>query len=112
MGRRRKRKQERRSEQRSTGWRAREDEPDVAARVPDYLSPQAMDLLFGFGSDSLDEYGKVPAAVETCGGCLEFVEDEVGGRGECLHPGSGVLSPWTDTAACAFYARRRRLEPR
>src|SRR6185312_7952558 len=38
---------------------------------------------------------------KACGGCREFVEDAEGGRGTCLHPGSGVLSPWTDTEACA-----------
>ncbi|MCC6382489.1 MAG: hypothetical protein IT304_08260 [Dehalococcoidia bacterium] len=42
-----------------------------------------------------------------CGRCREFVEDHDGGRGTCLHPGSGVLSPWTDTPACPFFARRR-----
>ena len=41
-----------------------------------------------------------------CGGCREFVEDQEGGRGTCLHPASGVLSPWTDTPSCAFWARR------
>lgn len=43
-----------------------------------------------------------------CGACKEFIEDREGGRGTCLHPGSGVLSPWTDTDACAFYAGRGR----
>lgn len=41
-----------------------------------------------------------------CGRCREFVEDSEGGRGTCLHPGSGVLSPWTDTPACPFFGRR------
>ena len=44
---------------------------------------------------------------KACGGCREFVEDAEGGRGTCLHPGSGVLSPWTDTEACAFFAAQR-----
>jgi hypothetical protein len=50
------------------------------------------------------------AAVKTCGSCREFVEELENGRGTCLHPGSGVLSPWSDTEACPFYAgsgRRR-----
>lgn len=52
-------------------------------------------------------------AVKTCGSCKEFVEELENGRGTCLHPGSGVLSPWTDTEACPFYdamrvARRAR----
>lgn len=42
-----------------------------------------------------------------CGSCQEFVEDQEGGRGTCLHPGSGILSPWTDTPGCPFHARRR-----
>lgn len=47
-------------------------------------------------------------AVKTCGGCREFVEELENGRGTCLHPGSGVLAPWSDTEACPFYAGRRR----
>jgi hypothetical protein len=41
-----------------------------------------------------------------CGGCREFLEDREGGRGTCLHPASGVLSPWTDTGACSYWSRR------
>ena len=43
----------------------------------------------------------------SCGTCREFVEDANGGRGTCLHPGSGILGPWTDTPACDFHLRRR-----
>lgn len=46
-------------------------------------------------------------AKDTCGHCREFVEDHEGGRGTCLHPGSGVLSPWTDTEACPFFSGQR-----
>ena len=46
-------------------------------------------------------------AVKHCGTCREFVEDQEGGRGTCLHPGSGVLCPWTDTVACEFYIPQR-----
>ena len=46
-------------------------------------------------------------AVKHCGACREFVEDQEGGRGTCLHPGSGVLCPWTDTVACEFYIPQR-----
>jgi hypothetical protein len=46
-------------------------------------------------------------AAKQCGSCREFVEDQEGGRGECLHPGSGILSPWTDTPACQFHDRVR-----
>ncbi len=42
-------------------------------------------------------------APNVCGRCREFVEDGDAGRGTCLHPGSGVLSPWTDTPACDFF---------
>jgi len=41
----------------------------------------------------------------TCGRCREFVADDVSGRGECLHPGSGVLRPWWDTPGCPFFER-------
>lgn len=43
-------------------------------------------------------------SVRTCGRCREFVEDGELGRGTCLHPGSGVLHPWTDTPGCGFWA--------
>jgi hypothetical protein len=46
--------------------------------------------------------------VKVCGACKEFIEDHEGGRGTCLHPGSGILSPWTDTQACDFYLRSGR----
>lgn len=40
-----------------------------------------------------------------CGSCREFVEDRDLGRGTCLHPASGVFSPWYDTPACPYYRR-------
>jgi hypothetical protein len=49
------------------------------------------------------------AAVNTCGSCREFIEDQEGGRGTCLHPGSGVLAPWTDTEACGFFTVQRQI---
>lgn len=45
--------------------------------------------------------------IKACGNCREFLEDQEGGRGTCLHPGSGILSPWTDTEACEFHTRVR-----
>jgi hypothetical protein len=42
-------------------------------------------------------------ATRTCGRCQEWIGDELGGRGECLHPGSGILRPWWDTPACPFF---------
>ncbi len=44
----------------------------------------------------------------TCTGCHEFVPNDDAGRGRCLHPGSGVFSPWPDTEACQFHEARRR----
>lgn len=43
------------------------------------------------------------APVRACGRCAEWLADEEGGRGECLHPGSGILKPWWDTPACPFF---------
>jgi len=51
--------------------------------------------------------GEVAVVAKACGGCKEFIEDGQGGRGTCLHPASGILSPWTDTPGCAYHARRR-----
>ena len=48
-----------------------------------------------------------PMPARACGNCREFVEDKDGGRGTCLHPGSGILSPWTDTPGCDFHQGRR-----
>jgi hypothetical protein len=69
--------------------------------------------LAGRDRDSLAamarEFQGRPTPPKSCGGCREFVEDQEGGRGTCLHPGSGVLSPWTDTAACQFYMVQRGI---
>jgi len=46
----------------------------------------------------------VTTLTATCGRCREFLADELGGRGECLHPGSGILRPWWDTPGCPFFA--------
>ncbi len=58
-------------------------------------------------ADMAREFQGRTTPAKSCGACREFVEDQEGGRGTCLHPGSGVLSPWTDTAACDFYAAQR-----
>ena len=70
-------------------------------------------LLLHDDLDPFDAFiaGAPPVRVDTvkaCGTCKEFVEDHEGGRGTCLHPGSGILSPWTDTGACDFYLRSGR----
>lgn len=42
-----------------------------------------------------------------CGRCRNFrLSDIPGGRGECDHPGSGFMYPYTDTPACPFYQAR------
>ncbi|MEP6870967.1 MAG: hypothetical protein ABI939_03860 [Anaerolineaceae bacterium] len=68
----------------------------------------AADFLFLLG-DTIRERG--PAA-SLCGGCREFIEDPEGGRGMCLHPGSGILSPWTDTVGCQFFLTQRNTASR
>lgn len=100
MGRRKNRKQERKAAQR--GWSPQEPRglATYEDRSDDFLSlgPQYED----FHMQVIAQNQKV------CGGCREFIEDEHGGRGTCLHPGSGILSPWTDTKSCDFYAKRGR----
>ena len=70
-------------------------------------SPDA-DFLFLVGENIRER----PIAAALCGGCREFVEDQEGGRGTCLHPGSGVLSPWTDTPGCQFFLAQRNAVTR
>lgn len=106
MGRRRSRKAERRL--------ARRQEPGL-----DHLAEPSFEDLLAIEEEQhqRDEW-ELPwghplrpnarVALKTCGGCTEFVEDGEGGRGTCLHPGSGILAPWTDTPACNFYSARRR----
>ena len=69
---------------------------------------------------SADEPGFAPATEEAgllaimqrnevpqnCERCFEFVPDSEAGRGRCLHPASGIFSPWSDTQACDFYRTR------
>jgi hypothetical protein len=106
LGRRRNRKLERRKQQSGDGWLAR----DLRPVDPETIAfgngwDRDLEMAFGgYGGRSLS----VALAQKTCGGCREFVEDSEGGRGDCLHPGSGIVSPWTDTKACDFYAARRR----
>ena len=96
MGRRRQRKQERRAARRGDVF-----ETPLAFEFPPATDESLLSLL----SDSrLD--GRPDA--NTCVECTEFVEDELASRGSCLHPGSGIVSPWTDTPACAFFSARRR----
>lgn len=103
MGHRKNRKRERRKEQQvELQWR---HQPMVTEE--DFLQPEPFTLL---GMPGMREMAgaRTPAA-RTCGGCREFVEDHEGGRGTCLHPGSGILNPWNDTAACDFFAGGRAM---
>jgi len=96
MGRQRRRKRERQAEQRRdkgflvTGWDT-------------YPSARNEELALLFSMLRRDENGALLAA---CGSCHEYIEKDDSGRGECLHPGSGILSPWRDTASCDFYRGR------
>jgi hypothetical protein len=99
MGHRKQRKQQRKSsDQRwsdETVWAA------PARRAPDRVE---VDLAARM---DFERRGEVAVVAKACGGCKEFIEDGQGGRGTCLHPASGILSPWTDTPGCAYHARRR-----
>ena len=76
----------------------------------DFLKPAPFPLLEM--AELREPFGLRAEPGKTCGGCREFVEDHEGGRGTCLHPGSGVLNPWGDTVACDFFARGRAMNRR
>lgn len=97
MGHRRQRKQGRKS-----GQRIRD--PFWTPELPPFADK--VDPNFAAFLDR-ERPGSAPTFVKACGNCREFVEDQEGGRGTCLHPGSGILSPWTDTEACQFHTRMR-----
>jgi len=62
----------------------------------------------GFGFTLLADRRPGRTAELTCSTCHEFIEDGELGRGTCLHPGSGILSPWHDTVGCGFHTRAGR----
>lgn len=99
MGRRRNRKRERRLDARSGSA------TPASLYEPTFDELLAQDELF-FTLEA--QRAQLLSPVLQCGTCREFVEDAEGGRGTCMHPGSGILSPWTDTPACPFHARGRR----
>lgn len=119
MGRRRTRKAERRLQQRGRTWWeevTREPRDDAAGGRAERAQA---DPFADFGPGGSWDDGELLAAfsagrdgapARTCGGCREFVEDGELGRGTCLHPGSGVLHPWTDTAGCDFWSRGGRRQ--
>lgn len=105
MGRRKNRKLERKQRQKSgDSWGGYAE--------PALVDPETL-AFSGGGRDDYDAFTlfeqpwRLQAATKSCGNCREFIEDQEGGRGSCLHPGSGISFPWTDTAACDFFARRR-----
>ncbi|MGD9934907.1 MAG: hypothetical protein AB7T37_14495 [Dehalococcoidia bacterium] len=108
MGRRKKRKAERRQGAKTAGPAAFLHEPDAfeAWLTDNPLPPPDPDEYIM--ALIADRGTPAAAAVKTCGTCREFVQDAEFGRGRCLHPGSGVFSPWDDTEACAFYAGSKR----
>lgn len=116
MGRRKNRKAERRQGSRQTGGAdAFLFEPDAfeAWLAENPLPPPDPDDAVMALITSRDEPPAGPA--NSCGTCREFVPGTEFGRGQCLHPGSGVFAPWGDTAACAFYSgsgRRKDLATR
>jgi hypothetical protein len=100
MGRKQSRKRERRAQRRDGRWGG--GDPGWADSVATMLREEDLALLLEFEAER-----EGLTATGTCGRCREFVQDDVGGRGECLHPGSGILKPWPDTEACPFFSGRR-----
>lgn len=79
---------------------AREQTPAPAATLP----PPADEV--GVVTILMDEE-RVPGGVKSCGLCRNwFDRGTIGGRGECDHPGSGMMYPYDDTPACPFFVRR------
>ena len=101
MGHRKNRKRQRQS----TAW----SEPAAKLPADDWIHSEPDTDFLVLRSDNVRE--RRPA-VSLCGGCREFVEAQEGGRGTCLHPGSGILSPWTDTPACQFFLAQRNAVAR
>ncbi len=98
MGSRRNRKRDRRA-----GQRGREFGPGVEEAPQFRAAPFERNDLFAV-LNVLPPEAPLPLS---CATCREFIEDANAGRGTCLHPGSGILGPWPDTAACDFHHRRR-----
>jgi hypothetical protein len=103
MGRKRTRKQERRATQRAVHSGRWDTGPPLSERDFELFDDE--ELLAMLPMFAREDAIVAPVA-RACGGCREFIEDQEGGRGSCLHPASGVLSPWTDTEACPYWARR------
>lgn len=92
--------------------RGRGDRPSRERRKPaqDRTPAQAVVVM------PVDEIGVVTilmdeprglSAPKSCGLCRNWSDRGViGGRGECEHPGSGMMYPYDDTPACNFFVRR------
>jgi hypothetical protein len=51
-----------------------------------------------------------PPLAQQCGNCLEWLPpgaDNIGARGTCMHPASGILAPDADTIGCNYFNPRR-----
>ncbi|MGI8925836.1 MAG: hypothetical protein ACR2HN_04220 [Tepidiformaceae bacterium] len=99
MGHRRNRKRERRT---GDSWGNDLTGLRVVAPAPEAFDEADLLLVLQLRGGQRE----APAALG-CGTCHEFIEDANAGRGTCIHPASGVLSPWPDTPACPFHLRRR-----
>ena len=77
-------------------------EPQVTEEV--FLLPEPISLLGIVNRGSAFGRAEPP---KTCGGCRQFVEDHDFGRGTCLHIASGILNPYSDTAACEYFERTK-----
>jgi hypothetical protein len=104
MGRRRNRKLERRRKERDV----QADEPAVVMAWPGDSDWDDDPPSWGGLGRRGSLLGQFRSAGATCGTCTEFVEDGDTGRGRCLHPGSGVFAPYTDTGGCGFHTGARR----
>ena len=117
MGRRKGRKRRRGRDRAGVGAEAlRRSGERIRRRARDFpdLPPEPEPVWRERGPDPRDLLGRLRAGDGPrvgvrllCGDCREFVPDDEAGRGRCLHPGSGVFSPWPDTAACQFHEARR-----
>jgi hypothetical protein len=104
VGRKQNRKRARRQRARDAGF----DLGIPHAGFDPWAPPALPDSVDDDGSLLAFFAGRRPAGPKSCGNCREFIEDGEFGRGTCLHPGSGILSPWETTPACEFHAPRRR----
>jgi hypothetical protein len=81
------------------------DDTPVAQRIAGGTAPVWSHGLNGGGDGQAEAW--LAASAPTCGACRNFSPDDLpGGRGECDHPGSGFMFPYSDTPGCPFFQRR------